>query len=122
MPEQLYEYQEQSYLLDPFLERLVVPVVDTVKNSILTTRKGEVLNQLANLLHSYIRSRGYKAISMFPVDFHVSYPSQIIAQPDSFHMRSPICPLCLIFCCSRTDQHENNTNGPYDMCSCYGYH
>ena len=27
----LDEYQEQSYLLDPFLEQLVVPVVDSLK-------------------------------------------------------------------------------------------
>lgn len=65
----LDEYQEQSYLLDPFLEHLVVPVAECLKShakvsvsapgTVFTSRVGRV----ALLLYQYIKCRGYKTIS-----------------------------------------------------------
>lgn len=67
----LDEYQEQAYLLDPFLEELVAPVVECLKAhakvkiannpdaSISESRVG----RLALLLYNYIKFRGYKTIS-----------------------------------------------------------
>ena len=65
----LDEYQEQSYLLDPFLEQLVIPVVERLKfhakvsvsatGPISTIRVGRV----SSLLYQYIKCRGYKTIS-----------------------------------------------------------
>jgi hypothetical protein len=69
VPAKLDEYQEQSYLLDPFLERLVVPVVDSLKTHarisvsgvgpISTTR----VDRVSRLLYQYIKCRRYKTIS-----------------------------------------------------------
>jgi tubulin-specific chaperone D len=61
----LAEYQEQSYLLDPYLERLVNPVVEQLKKLITeTTLSSERIGLIAKLLHIYINFRGYKSISM----------------------------------------------------------
>lgn len=69
MPGKLDEYQEQSYLLDPFLEQLVVPVAECLKShakvsvsasaAVPTSRVGRI----ALLLYQYIKCRGYKTIS-----------------------------------------------------------
>ena len=62
----LAEYQEQAYLLDPFLERLVTPVVEQFKASIIDTapeQNAENIGHLAILLYYYVNFRGYKAIS-----------------------------------------------------------
>ncbi|KAF9013516.1 TBCD protein [Cyathus striatus] len=65
----LDEYQEQSYLLDPFLENLVAPVVEHLKSFARTlvdnptqTYSDKRLHLLAFLLYSYIKCRGYKTI------------------------------------------------------------
>ncbi|KAI0699071.1 TBCD protein [Cytidiella melzeri] len=64
----LAEYHEQSYLLDPFMERLVNPVVEQLKKSV-TAAKAPVSSEgiwfLAYLLYLYINFRGYKAITRF---------------------------------------------------------
>lgn len=61
----LAEYQEQAYLLDPFLDRLVVPAVEQLKTAVVTTTptNHERIGLLAELLYQYIIFRGYKAIS-----------------------------------------------------------
>lgn len=65
----LDEYQEQSYLLDPFLEQLVAPVVECLKNHVIVsqsaTQMGSVprIGRLSALLYQYIKCRGYKTIS-----------------------------------------------------------
>jgi hypothetical protein len=68
----LGEYQEQSYLLDPFLESLVTPVAECfkshVKSSIMDDRRRGCLNRVERitlLLHGYMNARGYKTISPF---------------------------------------------------------
>ncbi|EEB94562.1 hypothetical protein MPER_06603 [Moniliophthora perniciosa FA553] len=68
----LYSYQEQSYLLDPFLERLVTPVVERLKSHAKETVVDRTLRpsqtrmmRLAMLLYSYIKFRGYKTIIRF---------------------------------------------------------
>jgi hypothetical protein len=73
MSVKLDEYQEQSYLLDPYLEQLVVPVVESLKyhakvsvsatGPILTDRVGRI----SGLLYQYIKCRGYKTISQSPL-------------------------------------------------------
>jgi hypothetical protein len=66
----LDEYQEQSYLLDPFLENLVVPVANRLKAHANVTvsapnapTSATRVGRLAQLLYSYIKCRGYKTIS-----------------------------------------------------------
>lgn len=68
----LDEYQEQSYLLDPYLEALVVPVVDSLKSHAnvsishpSTTFSPERVRRVALLLYGYIKCRGYKTIIRF---------------------------------------------------------
>ncbi|KAG5648314.1 hypothetical protein DXG03_004886 [Asterophora parasitica] len=64
-------YQEQSYLLDPYLEAMVAPVVDCLrshaKTSILNEKRGSParVNRLALLLYGYVKCRGYKTIIRF---------------------------------------------------------
>ncbi|KAK0201710.1 tubulin folding cofactor D C terminal-domain-containing protein [Desarmillaria ectypa] len=68
----LDEYQEQSYLLDPYLEGLVVPVVDRLKSHAhvsashpSTVFSTERVQRVALLLYGYIKCRGYKTIIRF---------------------------------------------------------
>ncbi|KAF8073788.1 armadillo-type protein [Lyophyllum atratum] len=62
-------YQEQSYLLDPYLENMVAPVVDCLRShakaSIIDRRRGSPkrVERLALLLYSYVKCRGYKTIN-----------------------------------------------------------
>lgn len=66
---QLLGYQEQSYLLDPYLERFVLPVIEAVKAHAHATVMQEGIkyskarmNRLCRHLYGYIRFRGYKNI------------------------------------------------------------
>lgn len=66
------EYQEQPYLLDPFLESLVTPVVEKIKSFARTydgtdskvPSSGRV-DRLLLLLYGYIKFRGHKTITRF---------------------------------------------------------
>ncbi|PPQ80979.1 hypothetical protein CVT25_015132 [Psilocybe cyanescens] len=65
-------YQEQSYLLDPYLEQLVAPVVEVLKDYVKTsianpTDKGDTwhAHRTANMLYCYVKFRGYKTIVRF---------------------------------------------------------
>lgn len=75
------EYQEQSYLLDPFLEDLVAPVVKKFKFYARSLADGDVnlediatftpnllsapLTRVSYLLYNYFKFRGYKTIIRF---------------------------------------------------------
>ncbi|KAG2361705.1 TBCD protein [Suillus spraguei] len=66
------EYQEQSYLLDPYLESLVSPVAECLRKYAMTcvNARGAQssrsrVERLADLLHNYIKFRGYKTITRF---------------------------------------------------------
>lgn len=64
----LAEYQEQSYLLDPYLERLVTPVVEQLKKAVTNLNAPEAAQRIslpAHLLYLYINFRGYKSISAY---------------------------------------------------------
>ncbi|OCH86383.1 TBCD protein [Obba rivulosa] len=68
----LSEYQEQAYLLDPFLEELISPVVETLKahakaviETSQTSRPGSRIGRIALLLYNYVKFRGYKTITRF---------------------------------------------------------
>ncbi|KDQ25817.1 hypothetical protein PLEOSDRAFT_31767 [Pleurotus ostreatus PC15] len=68
----LLGYQEQSYLLDPYLERFVLPVIEAVKAHAHATVMQEGIkyskarmNRLCRHLYGYIRFRGYKNIVKF---------------------------------------------------------
>ncbi|CCM03543.1 uncharacterized protein FIBRA_05677 [Fibroporia radiculosa] len=68
----LNEYQEQAHLLDPFLEQLVTPVIETIKSHakhLASTTQDKVpgprIDRIACLLYSYIKFRGYKTITRF---------------------------------------------------------
>lgn len=67
---QLTEYQEQSYLLDPYLEQLVEPVVQCLKSHAKQSiahpesrASSTRVRHIALLMYSYIKCRGYKTIS-----------------------------------------------------------
>lgn len=67
---QFGEYQEQPYLLDPFLESLVTPVVEKVKAfarnyEVASSRVPSTgrVERLLLVLYGYIKLRGHKAIS-----------------------------------------------------------
>ena len=77
---QFAEYQEQSYLLDPFLEELVTPVVEKFKLYARGLTTGSIrlediatfdpeleltapLTRVSYLLYNYLKFRGYKTIS-----------------------------------------------------------
>ncbi|KAF9077650.1 ARM repeat-containing protein [Rhodocollybia butyracea] len=68
----LDEYQEQSYLLDPYLEELVTPVVERLKAytiEFLADRSRQASSSrmkcLSGLLYAYTKFRGYKTIIRF---------------------------------------------------------
>lgn len=78
MLDQLHEYQEQAYLLDPFLESLVSPVVGKIKAFAHDYRggpqrapSGRRVERLSLLLYGYIKFRGYKTISSSRLSFEV---------------------------------------------------
>ncbi|KAF8955289.1 TBCD protein [Flammula alnicola] len=65
----LDEYQEQSYLLDPYLEDLVAPVVERLKDFAKACIANPSLkyspwrvDTIARVLYSYVKFRGYKTI------------------------------------------------------------
>ncbi len=64
-PLQLDEYQEQSYLLDPYLEELVQPVIAAFRARVrqhgasLTTPR---IQRLAHLIYFFTKVRGAKTI------------------------------------------------------------
>jgi hypothetical protein len=61
-------YHEQSYLLDPFLDQLINPLMESLRtfltspNARAETPVLERANRVAELLYSYMNCRGYKAI------------------------------------------------------------
>ncbi|TFK27742.1 TBCD protein [Coprinopsis marcescibilis] len=62
-------YQEQSYLLDPYLEDLVTPVVECLKSHAKTAVKhperipsSSRVQIISEILYGYTKFRGYKAI------------------------------------------------------------
>ncbi|TDL17863.1 ARM repeat-containing protein [Rickenella mellea] len=68
----LDQYQEQPYLLDPYLEQLVIPVAQALKGHAKdfvtgqsTAYSSNRLNRLALLMYSYIKFRGYKSITRY---------------------------------------------------------
>ncbi|KAG6890812.1 hypothetical protein C0995_003245 [Termitomyces sp. Mi166 len=67
----LDEYQEQSYLLDPYLEAMVTPVVNCLrsyaKSTVSNRQQGSEVRveRLSTLLYNYVKCRGYKTIIRF---------------------------------------------------------
>ncbi|TRM60520.1 armadillo-type protein [Schizophyllum amplum] len=63
----LDEYQEQSYLADPFLSDLVSPVVDAIREHARNTEAKSThrIMRLAALVYAYVKFRGYKTITRF---------------------------------------------------------
>ncbi|KAI0761942.1 TBCD protein [Trametes elegans] len=66
------KYQEQSYLLDPVLEQLLSPVVETLKThtkKFVSSSSASVskrrLDRLASFLYNFVKFRGYKTITRF---------------------------------------------------------
>ena len=67
---QLDSYQEQPYLLDPFLEQLVAPAVEKLKEFARLSLADPNLkydawraNTIARIVYSYVKFRGHKTIS-----------------------------------------------------------
>lgn len=74
----LAQYQEQAYLLDPYLEKLVVPVAEALKDharsfvdSPTKTYSSARVRRVALLLYSYVKFRGYKSIGASSVVINV---------------------------------------------------
>ncbi|KAL5524601.1 hypothetical protein ACEPAF_9741 [Sanghuangporus sanghuang] len=68
----LDEYQEQANLLDPYLERLVVPIAHAVRDHVREVTSGDArsfsmirVNRLAWAMYVFIKVRGYKTIVRF---------------------------------------------------------
>ncbi|KAJ1303413.1 hypothetical protein OPQ81_011604 [Rhizoctonia solani] len=69
----LDEYQEQAYLLDPFLSKMVEPVVEELKKTIRAVLEQEEISQektirlyqLATLMYWYSKTRGIKSVFPF---------------------------------------------------------
>ncbi|KIJ54812.1 hypothetical protein M422DRAFT_24702 [Sphaerobolus stellatus SS14] len=69
----LEEYHEQSYLLDPFLERMVIPVVEALKEHVaeFATAGDEArcssarILRISTLIYTFIKCRGRKTIVNF---------------------------------------------------------
>ncbi|KAF8513769.1 TBCD protein [Gautieria morchelliformis] len=70
------EYQEQAYLLDPYLEKMVTPVIDIFKahaaDFAIAQRSGNNapyssarLTRLTRLLYTFIKCRGWKTVVNF---------------------------------------------------------
>ena len=92
---QFASYQEQSYLWDAYLENLIAPVVEKLKKHVKdfvsdpTARPTpDRLEMLALFLYNFVKFRGYKTISPYPVviqpfcdDIH-TYISQILPPRD----------------------------------------
>jgi hypothetical protein len=63
-------FQEQPYLLDPYLEEMVLPVIETLKShvKVLVAADPEDAKvtfrfaRVCSLLYAFIKFRGYKAI------------------------------------------------------------
>ncbi|KIK93339.1 hypothetical protein PAXRUDRAFT_145292 [Paxillus rubicundulus Ve08.2h10] len=68
----LGQFQEQSYLLDPYLEGLVIPAAECLRaharactsDPTITSSMSRV-GRLADLLYNYIKFRGHKTITRF---------------------------------------------------------
>lgn len=70
---ELQRYQEQAYVLDPFLERLVTPVAQTMRAQVLESGC-MCMAPVARLLYMYTKVRGYKVVSRF-------FPHQVREMP-----------------------------------------
>ena len=79
LEDQIQTYQEQAYLLDPYLERLVLPPARVLREMIIenegqssarepyddASTKDASMYPVARLLYVYTKVRGYKLISRF---------------------------------------------------------
>ena len=89
-------YQEQSWLLDPHLEGLVLPVVSRLKEEIsrwMESGQTEIpyhstLSDFSFLLYQYIKCRGHKMIGMSTMIVFYRTVNVNVEQCDSSRMRS----------------------------------
>lgn len=108
------EYQEQSYLLDPYLESLVSPVAECLRKYAMTcvNARGAQsspsrVERLADLLHNYIKFRGYKTITRFfphevsdlsiALDF-IRLPSGPVKDPSQWGLRYAVLLWLSLIC------------------------
>ncbi|KAG1906602.1 tubulin folding cofactor D C terminal-domain-containing protein [Suillus fuscotomentosus] len=108
------EYQEQSYLLDPYLESLVSPVAECLRRyamACVNARGAQSsrsrVERLADLLHNYIKFRGYKTITRFfphevsdlsiALDF-IRLPSGLVKDPSQWGLRYAVLLWLSLIC------------------------
>ncbi len=79
---QLDGYQEQSYLLDPFLEELVTPIVETLKVYAISIVENPTkssssirVSRVSVLLYHFFKLRGYKTISQSASEWNLNIAS-----------------------------------------------
>ncbi|KAG1872410.1 tubulin folding cofactor D C terminal-domain-containing protein [Suillus subalutaceus] len=103
------EYQEQSYLLDPYLESLVSPVAECLRKYAMTcvnargaqsSHSGRV-ERLADLLHNYIKFRGFfpheVADLSIALDF-IQLPSGPVQDPSQWGLRYAVLLWLSLIC------------------------
>lgn len=75
--EQIAKYQYQSYLLDPYLEDMIAPLITPLRKVVHDVTFGDLKGQSMNehgdlvfyLLNFICKTRGYKTIGMLQVLF-----------------------------------------------------
>ncbi|TIC21828.1 ARM repeat-containing protein [Wallemia mellicola] len=68
-------YQEQSYLLDPYLDQMLSPVISALSTSISRNEQLSTRNTLSKLIYTFSKTRGHKIITRF---FPHSIPDLIL--------------------------------------------
>jgi hypothetical protein len=67
------QYQEQSFLLDPWLDKIVVPPVEALRQyiaKVVSEDREELISsrffRLARIIYQIVKTRGYKTIGNSP--------------------------------------------------------
>ncbi|KAI5122803.1 hypothetical protein M0805_000146 [Coniferiporia weirii] len=123
----LAEYQEQPYLLDPHLEKLVVPIVNVLRSHAkdfvgpTTIYSATRVKRLSLVLYSFVRLRGYKAVVRFfphevsDISVAVAYMSSDgpVKEADNWALRYLILLWLSLVCMLPFDlaQFDNDGNG-----------
>ncbi|TIA70234.1 hypothetical protein E3P91_03202 [Wallemia ichthyophaga] len=65
LPSRERELTEQSYLLDPYLDRMLSPAISALSISLSHQHSDSAKNTLSRLIYTFCKTRGYKVISRF---------------------------------------------------------
>jgi hypothetical protein len=92
------QYQEQSFLLDPWLDKIVVPPVEAFRQyiaKVVSEDREELISErffrLARIIYQIVKTRGYKTIgndASCPLEYLLT-----VSQYRSSHTRYPTLKL-----------------------------